>query len=133
MSKSKVYTACTARWPFTDLSLYTDWLIQKTDGHAYLFVLPVDEGEFELELCGVDGEDPGSDLPIQTENAVPLDPGDVDGQVQGTDDAVVTEERQTWISVNIVYLYLKFMQGMPAFKEYNHEAEFLVVCHLFCM
>lgn len=91
MSKSKVYTACTARWPFTDLSLYTDWLIQKTDGHAYLFVLPVDEGEFELELCGVDGEDPGSDLPIQTENAVPLDPGDVDGQVQGTDDAVVTE------------------------------------------
>lgn len=60
-------------------------------GHAYLFVLPVDEGEFKLELCGVDGEDARSDLPIQTENAVPLNPGDVDGQVQGTDDAMVTE------------------------------------------
>lgn len=52
---------------------------RKTDGHAYLLILPVDKSEFKLELCGVDGENSGSDLPIQTEHAVALDPGDVDG------------------------------------------------------
>lgn len=52
---------------------------EKTDGHAYLLILPVDKSEFKLELCGVDGENSGSDLPIQTEHAVALDPGDVDG------------------------------------------------------
>ena len=40
-------------------------------------------------LGGVNVEDPGLDLPVEAEHLAALDPGEVDGQVEGADDAVV--------------------------------------------
>jgi len=55
-----------------------------------LLVLPVDERHLEFELRGIDAENSWSSFTIQTIHGVSLDTCDVDGQVQGTDDAVVT-------------------------------------------
>ena len=45
----------------------------------------------QLPILGrVDVEDPGLDLPVEAEHLAALDPGEVDGQVEGADDAVVT-------------------------------------------
>ena len=55
----------------------------------HLLVLPVHQGQLELELGGVDVEDPGLALPVQAEHLAALDPGEIDRQVQGPDDPVV--------------------------------------------
>ena len=57
------------------------------------FLPSVDEGEFELELGGVDGEDSGSEFPVETEDVVALDAGEVHGQVQGTDDSMIAVDQ----------------------------------------
>ena len=57
---------------------------------THLLVLPVDQRHLELELGGIDAEHPRAVLPVQAVHAVTLDPRDVDRQVQGADDTVVT-------------------------------------------
>ena len=56
---------------------------------THLFVLAVDQSQFEAVLGGVDGEHAGPALPVQAVHAVATDTRHVDGQVQGPDDAMV--------------------------------------------
>ena len=63
---------------------------------SHLFVLAVDQGQLEAVLCGVNVEDARSALPVQAVHTGALDARDVDGQVQGADDAVITvSEKET--------------------------------------
>ena len=49
----------------------------------------MNKGHFKLVLCGVDGEHSSLALSVQTEHITALHSCDVDGQVQGTNDAVI--------------------------------------------
>ena len=63
---------------------------------SHLFVLAVDQGQLEAVLRGVNVEDARSALPVQAVHAGALDACDVDGQVQGADDAVIAvSEKET--------------------------------------
>lgn len=55
-----------------------------------LVILVVDESQLELVLSWVNVENPGATLAVQAVHVVALDARDVDGQVKGADDAVVT-------------------------------------------
>ena len=57
---------------------------------SHLFILAVDQGQLEAVFRGVNVEDARSALPVQAVYAGALDACDVDGQVQGADDAVIT-------------------------------------------
>lgn len=59
----------------------------------HLIVFPVDERQLELEFGWVDGKDTRPTLPVQAVNVVPLHPGHIDWQVQGTDDPMVPRQR----------------------------------------
>ena len=61
---------------------------------THLVILVVNESQLELVLGGVDAEDTRSTLAVEAVDVVALDTGDVDGQVQGADDAVVTTQAQ---------------------------------------
>ena len=62
---------------------------------SHLIIFSVYEGQFKLELCGVNAKNPGTTLSIQTVDTVSLDPGHIDRQVQGTDYTIVTENIKT--------------------------------------
>ena len=51
----------------------------------------MNQGKLELEFCWVNVEHTRATFPIQTIDILTFDTGDVDGDVQGTDDAMVTE------------------------------------------
>lgn len=59
----------------------------------HLVVLAVDQGQLEAELGRVDAQHAGAALAVQAVDVLTFDPGDVDGDVQGSDDAMVTEKR----------------------------------------
>ena len=65
---------------------------------THLVILVVDESQLELVLGRVDAEDTRATLAVQAVHVVALDAGDVDGQVQGADDAVVTAQHNTWVT-----------------------------------
>ena len=69
-------------------------------GVAHLVVLAVDERQFEAELGRVDPEYARPTLAVETVDAAASHARDVDGQVEGTDDTVVTVNTQTRHSVN---------------------------------
>ena len=45
---------------------------------SYLVIFSVDQGQFELELSGINGEHPRTTLPVQAIYIVALHPRDVD-------------------------------------------------------
>lgn len=59
-----------------------------------LIIFAVDQGQFEAVFCGVDSEDTRPALPVQAVNAVASHTGHIDGQVQSSDDAVITMRTQ---------------------------------------
>ncbi len=75
--------------------------------YKYLIVFPINEGKFELVLSGVNGEHPGLALSVQTVHLAPLDCRDVDRQVQGTNDTMVTGGGGGGILMNDNYLSSK--------------------------
>ena len=56
----------------------------------HLLVLPVDQGQLEPELSWVDVEDARLALSVEAEHLGALDPGQVDRQIQGSDDSMIT-------------------------------------------
>lgn len=46
---------------------------------SYLIIFPVDQGQLELELSGINGEHPRTTLPVQAIHIVALHPRDIDG------------------------------------------------------
>lgn len=57
---------------------------------SYLIIFPVNEGQLEPVLGWINSEDPGLTLSVQTVDAAALHHGDIDGQVQGADNTMVT-------------------------------------------
>ena len=55
----------------------------------HFIVFAIDQGQFEFEFRGIDGEDLRTSLSIQTEDGVAFDLGDVDRQVQGANDSMI--------------------------------------------
>lgn len=57
---------------------------------THLIIFAVDQGQFEAVLCWVDGENTWPTLSVQTVNTVSPHTGHIDGQIQGSDDAMIT-------------------------------------------
>ena len=57
---------------------------------THLIVFAVDECQFEAVLGGVYAKSPGLGVAVQAVDCGPSHQRDVDGQIQGPDDAVVT-------------------------------------------
>ena len=55
-----------------------------------LVILPVNKGELELELGGINADFAGLAVPIERVHSVADDAGDVERLVEGADDAIVT-------------------------------------------
>ena len=60
--------------------------------HTHLVILPVDEGQLEAVLRGVNGEHPGLAVAVQAVDVAAPHHCDVDGQVQCADDTKVTDD-----------------------------------------
>lgn len=58
----------------------------------YLIVFAIDEGQFEAVFGGVHDQSSGLDISVQTVDCSPSHQSDVDWQIQGPDDPIVTEE-----------------------------------------
>ena len=58
--------------------------------YTYLVIFAVDEGQFETVLCGVDHESPRLCISVQAVDGGPSHQGDVDGQIKGPYDSIVT-------------------------------------------
>lgn len=76
------------RFTITNLNNYLEKIIKSLSIHLIIFT--VDQGQFEAVLCGVDGEDTWSALPVQAVNTVSSHSGHIDRQIQGPDDAMIT-------------------------------------------
>lgn len=74
---------------------------QQQSPQTHLIIFAVDQGQFEAVLCGVDGEDARPALSVQAVNTVSSHTGDINGQVQCPDDAVITAEPQSKYHVKI--------------------------------
>ncbi len=71
-----------------------------------LVIFPVDESEFELVFSWVDGQDPSLAVPVQAIHTAAPHHGDVDREIQGADNTIVTkfqkQQRQGKINSNFV-------------------------------
>ena len=59
----------------------------------HFIILAMDEGELELELGWVDVQHARTTLTVEAVNILTFDPGDVDGYIESSDDAMVPVNR----------------------------------------
>lgn len=74
----------------------TGTLFPRDSRAPHLVVFTVHQSQFEAVLCGVDGQDTGATLAVQTVHAVAPNTSHIDGQVQSPDDSVITEKRHKY-------------------------------------
>ena len=101
----------------------------------YLIIFPVDQSQFELELCWVNGKDPGLTLTVQAIDTVTLHHGDVDGQVQCPYYSSITKHNNAhMIFVMIIYsrLILYTTNGHCTYTS-CHCYIILMCSHSVCM
>ncbi len=61
---------------------------------TYFIIFSVDESHFELVLCGINSEQSGLAVSIQTVNTAALHHGDVDRDIQGADYTMITNRNK---------------------------------------
>lgn len=74
--------------------MYSGYYFKDTSVRTNLIIFAIDQRQFEAVLCGVDGQHPRPALPVQAVNTVSSYTGHIDGQVQGSNDAMITAGTQ---------------------------------------